>query len=187
MLRNCPSGTREQGTIDRFWTKQAYNNHISGGLIKPNLVHRMDEAGRGRTQRIPLWLILITEEWIILAEWAWKRRNPEGRHFEGLIGPGRTSLEGGWKERNESVVSWRCLAKMTGAMLVSLRDRWKMEADTLHRAWGGNSSGSRSQAGAKAGKDGQWGLQTWKGAVTAGQSLPRGTAPSVWPDLPFLQ
>lgn len=113
-----------------FWTKQTYNNNISGRFSKP-LLHRMDEVGRDRTQQIPLWVILITEEWTILTEWAWKRRNPEEKHFEGLIGPGRTSLEVG-EERNESVVTWKCLAKMTAAMLVSLRNGWKMGGRRPH-------------------------------------------------------
>lgn len=94
MLRNCCPGTRKQGVIDWFWTKQAYDNNTSGRFVKP-LVHMMEEVGGAWTQQIPLWVFLIIEEWTILTEGAWKKRNPEERHFEGLISPGRTTLEVG--------------------------------------------------------------------------------------------
>lgn len=153
MLRNHCPGTRKQGVLDRFWTKQECNkNNTSGRFIK-SLVHRMHEVGRDRTQQIPLGVILRSY-WSSL-----NGRGKEENQRRGLLKDSSVwaglAWRWGWKERNESVVTWRCLAKMTGQCWCRWETdgKWK-EGATILRAWVRSSGG---QAGTRW-EDRQWGL-----------------------------
>ena len=189
-------GNRASLTV---WEKRAFNNsNTAQRFIRP-LIRRADKVGRDQTPQTSLGVIPITEKWTIPLTGPWKEEVQSRGSLKNSWVWAELAWRWGRKERNESVVTWRCLTR-TGAMWWchwETAGEWK-EDDTIHRAWTEDSCVSRGQAGAK-------GVRQATGAVRLedaslqrdglqgrwhnfpAEFLPRRTAPPVVPDLPFLQ
>ena len=105
-------GNRASLTV---WEKRAFNNsNTAQRFIRP-LIRRADKVGRDQTPQTSLGVIPRTEKWTIPLTGPWKEEVQSRGSLKNSWVWAELAWRWGRKERNESVVTWRCLTR-TGAM-----------------------------------------------------------------------